>query len=124
MVWFLIHWAVITLVMLGLVRLMPGVEAANTCVLVVGTVFLGAIAASIRPIMTLASWPRAPLAYGVVSVTVIGLVVASAQPMTMAWRFATFWQAALVVAILAAVSTGLAFAWNPSVGSSLDDFQV
>jgi len=106
--------------MIGIVEWLPGVRTDNTCVLVGGAVFVGFVNAAMPFVMRVASWPIAPLAVAVVALTVNGLTLAAAQPITMAWQFTAVWQGAAAVVMLTALSTAIVLCGEGPFPSSLE----
>jgi uncharacterized membrane protein YvlD (DUF360 family) len=104
---FLVHCGAMTLSMILLVSVLPGIEAPNPAGLVLGSLFLGLVSAAMRPVMKVADWPVSPLAVAVISFTVNALIMAAAEPVTMSWQVAVLWQALLAVTVLTVVASSI-----------------
>jgi putative membrane protein len=102
----LVHWFVVTIALATAVWLLPGVQVDSLQALLIGSLVLGLVNASVRPVMVWATFPLTLVTLGLFYFVVNAGAFALAAWLVPGWSVASF-GAALLGALVVSVVSGL-----------------
>lgn len=101
----LLRWVIISLVIMAMAYVFPGIKANNFFVALVAAIILGLINVIIRPILIILTLPVNILTLGLFTFVINALMVMLAAYLVPGFEVASFWWALLLSLILSVVNS-------------------